>query len=261
MLDWKITPDRKAAPAPATTIPSDLASPIPLTHSARVSGFSSAIRSTCFENFLAATHSQVCLVIFHQVKFLCSFLSSSSIALDNFPIKNESFYLCITDLRRDRYQTAFFGFPSPAFAGLGFGLSPFSAFHQADHMLDNGFSAFTASTTNFESNFDTPQAIRRITTTTKIVNGKKISTKKYVPEYEMDVSFFLNQSINQSTQSITKNIQFFSINQSINREDYTELFMFWPKSINQLINHWIILARYLIYSRKLIDIERWLVCI
>ncbi|OQV20334.1 putative DnaJ-like protein subfamily B member 6 [Hypsibius exemplaris] len=84
-----------------------------------------------------------------------------------------------SDLRRDRYQNAFFGFPSPAFAGLGFGLSPFSAFHQADHMLEgaNGFSAFTASTTNFES-FDTPQAIRRITTTTKMVNGKKISTKK-----------------------------------------------------------------------------------
>ena len=106
-------------------------------------------------------------------------------------------------------------------------------------MLDNGFSAFTASTTNFESNFDTPQAIRRITTTTKIVNGKKISTKKCVPENEINVSFFLNQSINQL------------------RGLYRIFHLL--AQINQSINHWIILARYLIYWRKLIDIERWLV--
>lgn len=94
-----------------------------------------------------------------------------------FPCRFIVALLFFVDLRRDRYQNNFFGFPSPAF-GFGFGLSPLAGFHTADRMLDNhGFSAFTASTTNFESFNDTP-AIRRITTTTKVVNGKKVSTKK-----------------------------------------------------------------------------------
>lgn len=113
-----------------------------------------------------------------------------------------------SDLRRDRYQNAFFGFPSPAFAGLGFGLSPFAAFHQADRMLeDRGFSAFTASTTNFES-FDTPQTIRRITTTTKVVNGKKISTKKVLENGVETVHVYENgelksKAVNGVTQALT----------------------------------------------------------
>ncbi|XP_055348262.1 dnaJ homolog subfamily B member 6-like [Paramacrobiotus metropolitanus] len=87
-----------------------------------------------------------------------------------------------SDLRQDRYRNAFFGFPPPVFS-FGFGISPmlrhaFSTDHMLDHHHNHGFSAFTASTTNFETfAHDTP-AIRRITTTTKVVNGKKISTKK-----------------------------------------------------------------------------------
>ncbi|GAV07164.1 hypothetical protein RvY_17039 [Ramazzottius varieornatus] len=85
-----------------------------------------------------------------------------------------------SDLRTDRYQSAFFGFPSPAF-GFGLGMSPFGSF-PAMSLLggagDDAFSAFTSSTTNFQSFSDAPSAIRRITTTTKVVNGKKINTKK-----------------------------------------------------------------------------------